>query len=355
MDETDIASPNPTAADIIQMKVTDLKAELTSRGLPANGRKDELAARLINAANGDGTEATYTSENVDNDAGEATFNTEDVNNTQPLIDNDVAKIREELQNFKNFVTDEIITLRDFTRTIFERVENASATTQASDMLTRVLMERLEHQLKESQEKTKIIDQLLCHLTNQTNNTDKTKETQPSNDNPWKTISKTKATRDNKSCDNTNAEIATKNRFLPLQYVNNSVDECSSSCIHTESNIVDVYSLNKENKHVHPNNKSQVRPEVVITEKHVVNNFKPIRPRTNSYSATVKRGRNVLIYSDSMLQRIRRNEFSNLIQNGRASFECFPGKKPVFMSHVVTPLLVEKSYETVAINLGQINL
>ena len=77
----------------------------------------------------------------------------------------------------------------------------------------------------------------------------------------------------------------------------------------------------------------------------------MRPGNNTYSGSVKMGRNILILSDSMLQRIRRNEFSRCVNSGRANFECFPGKKPLFMNHCLTPLLVEENYETVAINSG----
>ena len=356
MDETQETPVISAATDISSMKVAGLKAELANLGLPVSGRKEELAARLSEATLSEPPD--FSQDNDKDNVDKVISNSEDesqlfVNSdeSQLFVNSDVDTIRQDLDNFKALITNELINLQDFTRSLFQRVESSSKTSQAPDCVSDVLLERLRSVEKESQEKSKIIEQLLSCIT--TTNTNKDSNASPtqlqSNDSQWTTI---KGSHAKKMDNRTSTDIPLKKRFQSLRYPNNNRNEdCTRDCEHTGSNIVQESSNVSGVEENCNSQKSQVRrPSIVITEKHV-NNFVPTRPGKETYSDSVKMGWKVLILSDSMLQRIRRSKFSQLVSRGRAHFECFPGKKPLFMNHCLTPLLVEESYETVAIQSG----
>ena len=93
-----------------------------------------------------------------------------------------------------------------------------------------------------------------------------------------------------------------------------------------------------------------RPQICCTESHL-NNFIPVRPGKATYAAATKRGRKIMVISDSMMQRIRKKEFYQNINHGFCSIKCFPGATPKHMSHYSLPHLIEEAPNSLIVHSG----
>jgi len=93
-----------------------------------------------------------------------------------------------------------------------------------------------------------------------------------------------------------------------------------------------------------------RPLICCTENHL-NNYKPIRPGSASYSQAVKDGGRVQVHSDSMMQRIRKAEFYRNLKRGFGSIRCYPGARPNHMKHYIMPHVLEDAPEVFVAHSG----
>ena len=93
-----------------------------------------------------------------------------------------------------------------------------------------------------------------------------------------------------------------------------------------------------------------RPDVTITEKYLTN-FVPFVPGRNSYASATNNGKDVLIVGSSMLQRIRKREFSENMVNSQARFKLFPGATVNRINYYLVPELREQKYSKVVVHSG----
>ena len=137
----------------------------------------------------------------------------------------------------------------------------------------------------------------------------------------------------------------------MRFINNdSNSECNNDCHFTGSNIIPHERENRDRRNASPTTSATKRPEICITKKHL-KKFKPIKPGTNSWSSSVKRGKPITILSDSMLQRINRREFNECLDHGHASFKCYPGGKPNDMAWNMIPQLIEECPDSCVVHSG----
>ena len=64
--------------------------------------------------------------------------------------------------------------------------------------------------------------------------------------------------------------------------------------------------------------------------------KKVRPGNSQYSNITSLGKKVIIYSDSICQRIRLKEFNSYENYGHALKKCFPGATPKELLHYCLP-------------------
>ena len=92
-----------------------------------------------------------------------------------------------------------------------------------------------------------------------------------------------------------------------------------------------------------------RPIVTTTEKHL-RNFVPFVPGRKSYARATE-GSDVLIIGSSMIQRIRKREFSSCVENGNTRFRVFPGATMSRINYYLVPELRENNFKKVVIHCG----
>ena len=92
-----------------------------------------------------------------------------------------------------------------------------------------------------------------------------------------------------------------------------------------------------------------RPIVTTTESYL-RNYIPIIPGRKSYAQTVG-SNDILIVGTSLLQRIRKPEFSRCVKGGDAKFKVFPGATASRIHYYLIPELRERSYKKVIIHCG----
>jgi hypothetical protein len=146
---------------------------------------------------------------------------------------------------------------------------------------------------------------------------------------------------------TNNPLKTTNQFHPLSNMIDSLPPISREH-HNAINTCPAAAPQTSHHSVHR------RPNICCTENHL-NNFKPIRPGNLSYSNAAKRGRRVLVLSDSMLQRIRKREFYTHLPNAWGQIKSFPGANANHLHHHVLPSLIENCPNTLVIHGGTNNL
>ncbi len=119
----------------------------------------------------------------------------------------------------------------------------------------------------------------------------------------------------------------------------------------------------DNGHTVTSNSAQIRskakrPQILTNEKHLRNyvpQFTIQRPGTNSYAESVSTGPNTLIVSDSMLNRIRKFEFSSNVKNGRAIIKTQPGEQANVIHAYLRAKLATDNRSSVVIHAGSNNL
>jgi hypothetical protein len=88
---------------------------------------------------------------------------------------------------------------------------------------------------------------------------------------------------------------------------------------------------------------------IVTEKYL-DNFVPFVPGRKSYASALN-GRDVLVIGDSMLQRIRKKEFSDCMHSNQAIFKGFPGANVQKINYYLLPELQENNFKKVIVHCG----
>ena len=75
------------------------------------------------------------------------------------------------------------------------------------------------------------------------------------------------------------------------------------------------------------------------------------PGNSQYSNITSPGKKVIIFSDSICQRIRLKEFNSFNNYGHADKKCFPGATAKELLHYCLPSLIEHNPDEVIIHVG----
>ena len=99
-----------------------------------------------------------------------------------------------------------------------------------------------------------------------------------------------------------------------------------------------------------------RPTITTNEQYLQNEplltkFKRSVPGNKSYSTSVTNGKDILVITDSMFQRIRKDEFCDNVDGGNVKFKVFPGATTSKLEYYLVPELIEGNFKTVCIHVG----
>ena len=75
------------------------------------------------------------------------------------------------------------------------------------------------------------------------------------------------------------------------------------------------------------------------------------PGNRSYSSTTKFGKKICVVGDIHIRPIKRNQFSNSLQKGKAHLNGFSGANIKCLDHLITPTLVEDRPDIVITHIG----
>ena len=156
----------------------------------------------------------------------------------------------------------------------------------------------------------------------------------------------------------NRPLQLSNRFSSLLTAESELNESASAEEHPAHehrnqrpllHSSQLHSGNTHSSQTQPPRPTNRRPTICCTESHL-NNFKPVRPGSDSYAQATRRGRRAFILSDSMMQRIRKREF---YQHSRvySQIKTFPGATSRYLHHHMLPFILEQCPSVLVVHGG----
>ena len=242
-------------------------------------------------------------------------------------------------DFNEYVLHHLSSLTNFTREMYVEIDNLKTNKNTGNQeLINELLSEIETLKNDCKTKDEIIRNIRTSDNYAFDDVTKT---------PFRDVSR--GVRKHEARDSTCVYPKLSNRFGPLRYINNDTNEtCTTACSYTGSNVKpydnEIKSAQTQDKI--PNK----RPLICMTEKHL-QKFKPIRPGPSSWASSTKSGKRITILSDSMLQRIQRRELNAQIDNGYATFKCYPGARPNEMNWAAIPHLIEETTHVILVQSG----
>ena len=102
-----------------------------------------------------------------------------------------------------------------------------------------------------------------------------------------------------------------------------------------------------------------RPPICTTEKRIQNQCdvtrKKIVPGLCSYASASNYRKKVLLIGDSLLKRIYRRKFNNLLDNAKSYIKYFPGAKLKELEHYIITHLQNENPDATIIHVGDYNI
>ena len=121
----------------------------------------------------------------------------------------------------------------------------------------------------------------------------------------------------------------------------------------ESNFSEEYQINNIHRSVVKTNPSIncnfKKPEIILNEYPENDNMKYGKSKVCPGNIT-SLDKKVIIFSDSICQRIRLKEFNSFINYGHADKKCFPVVTPKELLHYCLPSLIERKPDEVIIRM-----
>ena len=102
----------------------------------------------------------------------------------------------------------------------------------------------------------------------------------------------------------------------------------------------------------PESVEQPKPRPSNTELIPPKRQSPVQKVTHSYADLVSpKMKNVVIFSDSMVNRLKMKQFNSYIHGGKVYLKASPGAKADQLNHHIKPSLEEYEYDTAIIHVG----
>ena len=314
--------------DVKGMNVSQLKVQLKSLGLSVKGKKADLCKRLL----------SYRQKHIDINGEKTEPVTTSNNNCLKVSDFDMYV--NEYEAFKQFVTGKLAAV---TEKLYGEHQN---TIHAINEL------KLENEILKNELKNK---QAIIDILQKENPLNQSKMNRSS----FAELATTPTRTSN------NDAVLHQNRFASLEN-EPSYDVLTDSSFQrkVKSRTNPFRKVNNDsvrrngfpvdqNPETHHNN---VPPQSINHENSVIHSHqeKISVPGRSSYANIVSKGKKIAIYGDSMVKRIRANEF-NKYANGDGFIKSFPGAKATELSHYIEYSLNRDKPDCVVIHCGTNNL